>query len=132
MFAILRHYGIPQKLVNAIKTLYIDFKSKVLVNQQLSIEFKTKTGVLQCDVLAPFLFLIVLDYVMRESEENSGFITHPRQSSRILEQRLNDLDYADDIALLETNRVRAQHQLERTCQKANKVGLEINQINLTR
>ena len=35
---------------------------------------------------------------MRQSEKDFGIITHLKQSSRHLEKRLNDLDYADDIA----------------------------------
>lgn len=95
MFAILRHYGIPEKLVFAIKSLYDNSTSKVYYENQLSNEFSTQSGVLQGDVLAPFLFVIVIDYIMRNSDE-AGFLTQPRESSRKPEQRLNDLDYADD------------------------------------
>lgn len=127
MFAILRHYGLPQKLVQAIKTLYNNSTSRILYENQLSEEFKTHSGVLQGDILAPFLFIIVIDYVMRKSEnENVGFLTHPREGSRKPEQRLNDLDYADDIALLESEQEKAQDQLESTIQAAGQVGLEIN------
>ena len=59
MFAILRHYGIPEKIVNAIKTLYDESSTRVFVKGQISKEFKVSAGVLQGDVLAPFLFIIV-------------------------------------------------------------------------
>lgn len=82
---------------------------------------------IQGDILAPFLFIIVKDYVMCKSKkENVGFLTHPRESRRKPEQRLSDLDYADDIALLESEREKAQHQLDLTSQEAKHVGLEIN------
>ena len=84
------------------------------------------TGVLQGDVLAPFLFIIVIDYVMKNSGKDYGFITHPRRSSRLLLQRLNDLDYADDIALFESSQERAQEQLTECSKAALNVGLEIN------
>ena len=104
MFAILRHYGIPEKIVHAIRTLYENSTSKVLVDGKTSAEFKTTTGVLQGDVLAPFLFIIVIDYVMRNSEGSYGFVTHLKEITRTRidkpDQKLNDLDYADDIALL--------------------------------
>ena len=103
MFAILRQYGIPEKIVQAIRTIYEHSTSRVLVDGKLSGEFRTNTGVLQGDVLAPFLFIIVIDYVMHKSEDTFGFITHLQEGTRSriqkLEQKLNDLDYADDIAL---------------------------------
>ena len=126
MFAILRHIGIPDQIVQAIKVLYDDSKSRVFVDGQYSKEFKVNTGVLQGDVLAPSLFIIVIDFVMRQSEKEFGIVTHPRQSSRHPAKRLNDLDYADDIALLETNLERAHEQLKTTSENAKKVGLEIN------
>lgn len=65
MFAILRHYGIPAKIVDAIRVLYDDSKSQVYLQGQCSEPFKITTGVLQGDVLAPFLFIIVIDYVSK-------------------------------------------------------------------
>ncbi|CAF4669482.1 unnamed protein product, partial [Didymodactylos carnosus] len=67
-----------------------------------------------------------MDYVMRDAEGEFGFVTHLRQSTRMPEQRLNDLAYADDIALLEGSLIRAQQQLDRANNSALKAGLEIN------
>ena len=96
MFAILRHYGIPEKIVKAIRTIYEHSTSRVFVDGKLSEEFKTNTGVLQGDVLAPFLFIIVIDYVMRNSEDSFGFVTHLQEGTRSRvqkpERKLNDLD----------------------------------------
>ena len=131
MFAILRHYGIPEKIVRAIKLMYEDTTSRVYIEGKLSEQFKVTTGVLQGDVLAPSLFIIVMDYVMSLSEKDFGFITHPRQSSRNPEIKINDLDYADDIALLENNIKRAQDQLDQMSKTAKEVGLEIN-VNKTK
>ncbi len=66
---------------------------------------------LQDDVPAPFLFIIVIGNVMKNSEKEYGFVTYPKRSSRFPQQRLNDLDYADDIALIEGTQEKAQEQL---------------------
>ncbi|CAF1086036.1 unnamed protein product [Didymodactylos carnosus] len=109
MFAILRSYGIPEEIVQAIRVLYDDSTSKVFVDGKLFKEFKISTGVLQGDVLAPSVFIIAMAYVIRMPE-----------------QRLNDLAYADDIVLLEGSLIRAQQQLDRTNNSVLKAGLEIN------
>ena len=73
------------------------------------------------------MFIIVIDFVMRQSEKDFGTNTHPRKSSRHTVTRLNDLDYADDIALLETSLERAHElKLKTTSENAKRVGLEIN------
>ena len=129
MFAILRSYGIPKEIVDAIRVLYDNSKSAILVDGQLSEEFEVTTGVLQGDVLAPFLFIIVLDFVMKNATKNNpggGLMTHPRRSKRQPETLLNDLDFADDISLLESNIQRAQLQLSCTVDSAASVGLMIN------
>jgi hypothetical protein len=74
MFAILLHYGIPEKIVTAITKLYDQSRGTVLINGKLSDPFDISTGVLQGDVLAPFLFVIVVDYVITKSEKEHGFV----------------------------------------------------------
>ena len=46
MFAVLRHYGIPEPLVNAIGALYNNSKSVVMVDGNISEPFEVSTGVL--------------------------------------------------------------------------------------
>ena len=67
MFAVLRHYGIPEAVVNAISLLYKNSKSAVIVNGGLSDPFDVTTGVLQGDVLAPFLFVVLVDYLLKQA-----------------------------------------------------------------
>ena len=129
MFKILRSYGIPKAIVDAIRVLYDDSKSAVLIEGQMSEEFDVTTGVLQGDVLAPFLFIIVLDFVMLDAQSKNpagGLVTHPRRSRRHQDIILNDLDFADDIGLLESSIPRAQKQLSTTIDSAASVGLMIN------
>ena len=136
MFAILRHYGIPESIVAAIRSLYDKSTSRVYVGGQLSAPFAVTTGVLQGDVLAPFLFVIVIDYITKRAAEDHGFVTHEekknetgrslRKSTRPPERRINDLDFADDIALIESSKQRSQKQIDALKLQASKVGLQIN------
>ena len=130
MFAVSRHYGIPEPLVNAIGALYINSKSAVMVDGNISEPFEVSPGVLQGDVLAPFLFIILVDYLLKKttSDLDSGAVTHPRRSRRYLVEVLNDLDFADDIALLESTIPRAKAQLTSrpTAAAAKDLGLIIS------
>ena len=113
MFKILRHYGIPDDIVQSIAVLYSNTKSAVLVDGLLSDMFDVVTGVLQGDVLAPFLFIILLDWVIRNSNlDPVGFTTITRRSRRHPEERLSDLGYADDISLLANQASDAQIQID--------------------
>ena len=133
MFAILRHYGVPSKMVNAIQAIYNNSRSVVLVDGHTSKEFDVTTGILQGDTLAPFLFITVIDYVMKNAESNHtnrqgehGFTANLRQSQRQPATTIHDLAFADDIALFENNFDRAQAQLDTTTKWAHRVGLQVN------
>ena len=79
-----------------------------------------KAGVLQGDSLAPFLFTIELDYVLKVTElGNFGIQTHPDKS-------LHDLEFADDIVLLDSDSERANEHLTCLQENAGYVGLVIN------
>ena len=127
MFAVLRHYGIPEAVVNAISVLYKNSKGAVMVDGGLSDPFDVTTGVLQGDVLAPFPFVVLVDYLLKKatSQLDSGVVTH-RRSRRHPAKSLNDLDFADDIALLEFSISQAQAQLTKTAEAAADLGLVIS------
>ena len=59
---ILLTYGIPKEVVNAIMILYINTRAMVRSPDGDTTFFKITTGVLQGDTIAPFLFIICLDY----------------------------------------------------------------------
>ena len=66
MKEILIAYGIPKETVDAITMLYQDTRS--MVRSQMETDFFDITsGVLQGDTLAPYIFIIYLDYVLRKA-----------------------------------------------------------------
>ena len=130
LFEIMQLYGIPDKLIDAVKKLYNGSKAVVAVNGKISESFEVTSGVLQGDVLAPFLFILVMDYVLMRSEEQYGFEYRQASGSRsrrIPARRINDLDFADDIVLLENCIQIANLQLESLRSEAARVGLVINE-----
>jgi exonuclease III len=121
---ILALYGVPPLIVNAVMALYGNTKSRVKLDlHTYSDEFETTTGVLQGDSLAPFLFVIVLDFVLRvvfTSKEFALQITTGKNAA------IGALVFADDIALLASDPAAAQVLLSRLVASAQKVGLEVN------
>ena len=77
-------------------------------------------------MLAPFLFIIVIDFIVNRSAGTFGFEYRLQKGSRQPAERLNDLDYADDFGLLERFSSLANDQLRALSQEASKVGLQIN------
>ena len=60
-------------------------------------------GVLQGDTLAPYLFIVCLDYVLRTSIDKikeNGFERTKKRSRMYPSKTITDADYADDIAIL--------------------------------
>ena len=87
-------------------------RSAVIIDGITTDEFEVNIGVSQGDLLAPYLFIVVIDWVMRNFNiDDLGFTTNKRQSSRILEKRVGDLEDADDIGLLENEKDKAQSNL---------------------
>ena len=129
MEQILLAYGIPKETVAAKMILYRKTKVKVRSPDGDTDYFDIVTGVLKGDTLAPYLFIICLDYMLRTSidkiKENSFKLTKKR-SRRYPAKTITDADYADDIAILANTPAQAKtllHSLERA---ATGIGLHVN------
>ena len=122
-------YGLPKETVAAIMILYRNAKVKVRSPDGDTEYFDIVAGVLQGDTLAPYLFIICLDYVLRTSIDKireNGFELTKRRSKRYPAKTITDADYADDLALLANTPNQAEtllHSLERA---AAGIGLHVN------
>ena len=129
MEKILVAYGIPKETVAAITILYRNTKVKVRSPDGDTEYFDIVAGVLQGDTLAPYLFIICLDYVLRKSIDKireNGFELTKKRSRRYPATTITDADYADDIAILANTPDQAKtllHSLERA---AASIGLYVN------
>ena len=88
--------------MDLIERTYTDTLAKVMTPEGLTEAFKILAGVLQGDTLAPYLFIIVVDYIMRTAmgnlEEPVGSTVRPRQSRRHPAEKLADVVFVDDVA----------------------------------
>ena len=129
MEQILLAYGLPKKTVAAITILYRNTKVKVRSPDGDTEYFDIVAGVLQGDTLAPYLFSICLDYVLRTSIDKireNGFGLTKKRSRMYPAETITETDYADDIAILANTPDQAEtllHSLERV---AAGIGLYVN------
>ena len=129
MDQILLAYGIPKETVAAITILYRNTKVKVRSPDGDTEYFDIVAGVLQGDTLAPYLFIICLDYVLRTSIDKireNGYELTKKRSRRYPAKTITDADYADDIAILSNTPDQAETLLYSLERAAAGIGLYVN------
>ena len=95
MEKILFSYGIPKETVTAIMILYKNTKSMVRSPDGDTEFFDILAGVLQGDTLAPYLFIICLDYVLRtyvDTFREYEFTLEQKKSRRYPAKIITDAD----------------------------------------
>ena len=128
MEQVLLAYGIPKETIAAIMILYRNTKVKVCSPDGDTEYFEIVASVLQGDTLAPYLFIICLDYVLRTSIEKikeNGFELTKKRSRRYPAKTITDANYTDNIAILANTPDQAEtllHSLERA---AAGIGLHV-------
>ena len=121
LWIIMRQYGIPGKLIRMVQALYKDFQCCVIDDNETTDWFPVMTGVKQGCCMSGFLFLLAIDWVMRRTVE--GGRTGIRWKFMTV---LEDLDFADDIALLSSTMNHLQQKTGRLEENAAMVGLKLN------
>ena len=121
LWKLLRYYGIPNKLVSLIKNGYEGTGCRVIHSGQLTKHFEVKTGVRQGCLLSSFLFLLVIDWIKKicAKQRLNGI-------QWTLNMKLEDLDFADDLALLSHNHQQMQEKTSELAAISSRVGLNIH------
>ena len=91
--------------------------------------FDIVAGVLQGDTLAPYLFIICLDYELRKSIDKikeNGFEVTKKRSRRYPAKTITDTHYTDYVALLSNAPALAEIQLHSLERAAACIGLHVN------
>ena len=91
--------------------------------------FNIVAGVLQGDTLAPCLFIICLDYMLRTSIDkmkDNGFKLAKERSRRYPAQTIMDVDYTDDIAFLANTPAQTETLLHGQERVAAGMGLHVD------
>ena len=135
MEAILYAYHVPSDLVRAVMSAYHGVPAVILnTDGEVTNEAKSNlsVGVLQGDTLAPFLFILVMDFVLRKAVVESLGVQITKKSGSIGRgspaKCLTGLDFADDIVLFSPTIIGAQKLLSNLERVALTVGQKINQL----
>src|SRR6218665_650709 len=121
LWKIMKSYGIPQRIIDIIQNFCNGSKCAVKHGGEVRKWFQIITGVWQGCVLSPLIFALVGDWVMTRvmSGKDMGI-------RWVNGDRLGDLDFADDIALLENSWKGMKDLTDRTQREETKFGLNIN------
>ena len=117
----MRCYGVPDKLIRMVQLLYEDTQCAVIDEGEESEWFSVKIGVKQGCSMSGFIFLLVLDFVMRKTTKDKD--TGLRWK---LTTKLEDLDFADDIALLSPTQQMMQRKTRKLQEQAARAGLRVS------
>ena len=93
---------------------------QVIHRNDLTPPFEVKSGVRQGCLLSPMIFLLVTDWIMRQTTRQARGIQWS------LTQKLEDLDFADDICLLAHTHRDMQAKTEDLQTNAGQTGLKVN------
>ena len=79
---VLSKYGVSELLIANVMQFYIGTSAAVATAHGNTENVSTRSGVLQGDTLAPFLFITLLDYVLHATllDKIDGFTITPRRS----------------------------------------------------
>ena len=104
LWRLMKHYGIPEKIISIVQSIYQGMFCRVVHSGQISESFEAKTGLRQGCLLSPFLFLLVIDWIMKSVTSN--------RNNGIQWTQLDDLDFVDDLALLSHNKKKKKTDAE--------------------
>ena len=119
LWDIMRQYGIPDIFIRTFKALYHQSLSCITEGRRFSSWFEVKSGVRQGCPMSGFIFFLIMDWVMRHTNNRKRGLRWKLTSV------LEDLDYADDVALISSRFADLQEKTDRLIATASVVGLRI-------
>lgn len=123
----LTNTGINGKLFRVIYNMYLDIKSCVTVNNNISPFFKSYCGVRQGENLSPILFSIYLNDLQSKLEiNNDGLVIEQPNINMDLYLKLFVLLYADDTVIVSDNERSFQNLLNDFDTYCNEWKLSVN------
>ena len=121
LWKILKEMGIPDHLTCLLRNLYAGQEATVRTGHETTDWFQIKKGVCQGHILAPCLFNLHAEYIMR----NTG-LDDTQAGIKIAGRNINNLRYVDDTALMAENKEELKSNLMKVKMESEKVGLKLS------
>jgi len=102
LWKLLAYFGISEKIIKLIRLAFEPSTCQVVHNGSFTITTRVRQG----SLLSPFLFLIVIDWIMHKTTKDKK-----RGMQWSLMEQLEDIDYADDIALISQRHTNMKEKL---------------------
>ena len=116
-----RDLGIPDHLTCLLRNLYVGREATVRTGHGTTDWFQIGKGVPQGCIFSPYLFNFYAEHIMR----NAG-LQESQVGIKIAGRNINNLRYADDIALMTQSEKELKSLLMKVKEESEKVGLKLN------
>nr|KAG5701641.1 hypothetical protein BaRGS_019330 [Batillaria attramentaria] len=117
LWKLLRHYGVPRKIISLIQCTYQDMSCKIAHAGQLSESFEVKTGVRQGCLLSPFLFLLVIDWIIKTTTTSRNKMA----TSPACVMETTDREPSSDVTSLTSSDTSERHVAEQRLQRGREL-----------
>ena len=107
--AILIAYRLPVKLVNGIMSLYRGATARVRTSDGLTDIIALSRGVLQGDTFAPYLFVIIMDFIIRKVEEELSQLEYGFTFPGFYSRPVPDIGTRENVRELAKQAMLAEH-----------------------
>ena len=121
LWKILQEKGIPDHLTCLLRNRYAGQEATVRTGHGTTDWFQIGKGVCQSCILAPCLFNLYAEYIMR----NAG-LDEAQAGIKIAGRNRNNLRYADDTTLMSESEKELKSLLMKVKEESEKVGLKLN------
>ena len=121
LWKIAASYGTPSCYIDILKSLYERSCCCVNTEDGFTDDLEVKTGVRQGFMISPLLFGLAVDWMMRKADDPNGQGIYWNRR-----QKLRDLDFADDIALISQSRHGLQVATDKVEEIGNSIGLKVS------
>ena len=121
LWKILQEMGIPDHLTFLRRNLYAGQEATVRTGHGKTDWFKVRKAVCQDCILSPCLFNVYTEYIM----QNAG-LDEAQAGIKIVRRNINNLRYADDIALMAEIEEELKSLLMKVKEESEKTGLKDN------
>ena len=123
---ILLAYSFTKETVTTLMMFYKNTNAIVCSPNGDTDFFNIVAGILQGEILAPYMFIVNQDYILQKINKSNKRKWFHIKRSRWCPIEMIDTNYADDLVLLTNTPVRAKSQLHSLGQAVGGIGFYVN------